>query len=104
MAVVMAAVFVWAFPVVDIVYFLSVALPYHSVNGSGYNEQYGLLGSNKATEDKIKLFPHQCEPMLYEIQNIILRKTGKKVEVMVYGDKGTPVILVQGYFDNYTSE
>ncbi|MBQ0090580.1 MAG: coenzyme F420-0:L-glutamate ligase [Prevotellaceae bacterium] len=53
-----------------------------------------MLGSNKATEDKIKLFPHSCEPMLYEIQNIILRKTGKKVEVMVYGDKGTPVILV----------
>ncbi|MCQ2113746.1 MAG: coenzyme F420-0:L-glutamate ligase [Bacteroidaceae bacterium] len=58
----------------------------HPVNGSGYNEQYGLLGSNKATEDKIKLFPHRCEPMLYEIQDIILRKTGKKVEVMVYGD------------------
>lgn len=57
-----------------------------SINGSGYNEQYGLLGSNKATEDRIKLFPHPCEDMLYAIQKRILDRTGKKVEVMVYGD------------------
>ena len=54
--------------------------------GGGYNEKFGLLGSNKATDDKIKLFPHECEPMLYDIQNRILSATGKKVEVMVYGD------------------
>ena len=54
--------------------------------GSGYNSKYGLLGSNKATEDKVKLFPHECEDMLYDIQQRILDKTGKKVEVMVYGD------------------
>ena len=52
----------------------------------GYNDKYGLLGSNKATEDKIKLFPHDCTPMLYDIQERIFRATGKKVEVMVYGD------------------
>ncbi|MBQ0137013.1 MAG: coenzyme F420-0:L-glutamate ligase [Bacteroidales bacterium] len=57
-----------------------------SVNGSGYHEKYGLLGSNKATEDRIKLFPHPCEEMLYAIQQRILAETGKKVEVMVYGD------------------
>ncbi|MCQ2311620.1 MAG: coenzyme F420-0:L-glutamate ligase [Paludibacteraceae bacterium] len=57
-----------------------------SHNGSGYHEQYGLLGSNKATEDRIKLFPHPCPDMLYAIQQRILEATGKKVEVMVYGD------------------
>lgn len=57
-----------------------------SVNGSGYNSNYGLLGSNKATEEKVKLFPHDCMPMLLEIQQTILQATGKKVEVMVYGD------------------
>ena len=57
-----------------------------SVNGSGYNEKYGLLGSNKSTEDKIKLFPHECTELVYEIQKNILEATGKKVEVMVYGD------------------
>lgn len=57
-----------------------------SNNGSGYNEKYGLLGSNKATEDKVKLFPHDCKPMLLDIQKTLLEKTGKKVEVMVYGD------------------
>ena len=57
-----------------------------SVNGSGYNEAYGLLGSNKATEDKIKLFPRDCKPLVLDIQNRILEKTGKHVEVMVYGD------------------
>ena len=57
-----------------------------SVNGSGYNEKYGLLGSNKSTEDKIKLFPHECRDLVYDIQKRILDRTGKKVEVMVYGD------------------
>jgi len=57
-----------------------------SIDGNGYNEQYGLLGSNKATEDKIKLFPHPCEEMLYAIQQRLLKATGKKLEVMVYGD------------------
>lgn len=56
------------------------------VNGSGYNEQYGLLGSNKATEDKIKLFPRECSPLVLDIQSRILQATGKHVEVMVYGD------------------
>ena len=57
-----------------------------SVNGSGYNEKYGLLGSNKSTEDKIKLFPKECKDLVVEIQNKLLEKTGKLVEVMVYGD------------------
>ena len=56
------------------------------VNGSGCNERYGLLGSNKSTEDKIKLFPRECQGMVEEIQTSILEKTGKHVEVMVYGD------------------
>ena len=56
------------------------------VNGSGCNERYGLLGSNKSTEDKIKLFPRECQGMVEEIQASILEKTGKRVEVMVYGD------------------
>lgn len=57
-----------------------------SVNGSGYNEHYGLLGSNKSTEDTIKLFPHQCQPLVKDIQARILKETGKHVEVMIYGD------------------
>lgn len=57
-----------------------------SVNGSGYNEKYGLLGSNKSTEDKVKLFPHQCQSLVEEIQERVLKATGKHVEVMVYGD------------------
>lgn len=57
-----------------------------SVNGSGYNENYGLLGSNKATEESVKLFPRDCMPVVENIQKGILDKTGKKVEVMVYGD------------------
>ena len=57
-----------------------------SVNGSGYNENYGLLGSNKSTEDTIKLFPRDCQPVVDEIQRQILERTGKHVEVMVYGD------------------
>ena len=56
------------------------------VNGSGYNEKYGLLGSNKSTEDKIKLFPNECKDLVLDIQSAILEKTGKCVEVMVYGD------------------
>ena len=56
------------------------------VNGSGYNEKYGLLGSNKATEDKVKLFPRDCQPLVVAIQQELLEKTGKRVEVMVYGD------------------
>ena len=56
------------------------------VNGSGCNEKYGLLGSNKATEDKVKLFPRDCQPLVVAIQKELLEKTGKHVEVMVYGD------------------
>ena len=56
------------------------------VNGSGCNEQYGLLGSNKSTEDKIKLFPRECRPLVLEVQDRIMKATGKHVEVMVYGD------------------
>ena len=57
-----------------------------SVNGSGYQERYGLLGSNKSTEDTIKLFPRECQGLVEEIQASLLEKTGKHVEVMVYGD------------------
>ncbi len=56
------------------------------INGSGCNEKYGLLGSNKSTEDKIKLFPRECKPLVLDIQARILKATGKHVEVMVYGD------------------
>jgi hypothetical protein len=56
------------------------------VNGSGCNERFGLLGSNKSTEDKIKLFPRDCTDLVYEIQKSVLNRTGKHVEVMVYGD------------------
>ena len=56
------------------------------INGSGYNENYGLLGSNKATEDQVKLFPRDCQPLVDEIQKRLQEKTGKCVEVMVYGD------------------
>ena len=56
------------------------------VNGSGCNEKYGLLGSNKSTEDKVKLFPRECKPLVLDIQARILAATGKHVEVMVYGD------------------
>lgn len=57
-----------------------------SIDGSGYNENYGLLGSNKSTEDMVKLFPRDAQPLVIEIQKQILNKTGKHVEVMVYGD------------------
>lgn len=57
-----------------------------SINGGGYNERYGLLGSNKATEESVKLFPRDCEPVINKIHDSILEKTGKNVEVMIYGD------------------
>ena len=56
------------------------------VGGSGYNAKYGLLGSNKSTEDKVKLFPRPCQDLVEEIQARLLKATGKHVEVMVYGD------------------
>ena len=57
-----------------------------SINGSGYNENYGLLGSNKSTEDTVKLFPRPCQDLVEAIQAKMLAETGKHVEVMVYGD------------------
>ncbi len=57
-----------------------------SVDGSGFNENYGLLGSNKATEDTIKLFPRDCQPFVDKVQSMMKERTGKNVEVMVYGD------------------
>ena len=57
-----------------------------SIDGSGYNENYGLLGSNKSTEDMVKLFPRDCKELVLDIQARILKATGKHVEVMVYGD------------------
>ena len=56
------------------------------VNGSGYNEKYGLLGSNKSTEDTVKLFPRDCQPLVDALQEKLLEVTGKHIEVMVYGD------------------
>ena len=56
------------------------------VSGSGCNERYGLLGSNKSTEDKVKLFPRECKDLVLDVQARILKATGKHVEVMVYGD------------------
>ena len=56
------------------------------VDGSGYNEKYGLLGSNKATDEKVKLFPRDAQGLVEGIQKTLLEKTGKKLEVMVYGD------------------
>lgn len=56
------------------------------VDGSGYNENYGLLGSNKATEETVKLFPRDCMPLVKDIQNRVLAAAGVHVEVMVYGD------------------
>ena len=57
-----------------------------SVDGSGYNEKYGLLGSNKSTEDTIKLFPKECKDLVLDIQKRLLDASGKHIEVMVYGD------------------
>ena len=56
------------------------------VDGSGFNPDYGLLGSNKATEERIKLFPRDCQAFVEDVQARMLERTGKKVEVMVYGD------------------
>jgi hypothetical protein len=56
------------------------------VNGSGYNERFGLLGSNKSTEDKVKLFPRECTELVLDVQRRFMDKTGKLIEVMVYGD------------------
>lgn len=69
----------------EIVYGLDDLLN-ESIDGSGYNEKYGILGSNKSTEDTIKLFPHDCRDLVLNIQAKILEKTNKHVEVMVYGD------------------
>ena len=57
-----------------------------SIDGSGYNEQYGLLGSNKSTENTVKLFPRDCSQLVVDIQDALLGRTGKHIEVMVYGD------------------
>lgn len=57
-----------------------------SVSGSGYNKEFGLLGSNKATEEMVKLFPRDCEEFVYSVQSKMKEATGKQVEVMVYGD------------------
>lgn len=57
-----------------------------SIDGSGYNEEYGLLGANKSTDDGVKLFPRNCQPVVDHIQSILQEKTGKNVEVMIYGD------------------
>ena len=56
------------------------------VNGSGCNEQYGLLGSNKATETTVKLFPRECDKFVERVAGLMKEKTGKNIEVMVYGD------------------
>lgn len=57
-----------------------------SIDGSGYNDRFGLLGSNKATEESIKLFPIHCDEMVSKIHQMMTLKTGKNVEVMIYGD------------------
>ncbi|MGC9363655.1 MAG: coenzyme F420-0:L-glutamate ligase [Fidelibacterota bacterium] len=57
-----------------------------SVNGSGYNPDYGLLGSNKANEETVKLFPRDCQPIVDRVQQLFREKTGKSVEVLIYGD------------------
>lgn len=57
-----------------------------SINGSGYNDQYGLLGSNRATEEKVKLFPINCQSLVEEIQSKFKEYTNKNIEVMIYGD------------------
>ena len=69
----------------EIVYGLDDILS-ESVNGSGYNEHYGLLGSNKATDEQVKLFPRDCQVVVEDIQKRLFDATGKHVEVMVYGD------------------
>ena len=69
----------------EVVYGLDDILT-ESVDGSGYNERFGLLGSNKSTEDTIKLFPKECSDLVADIQKRLLEATGKHMEVMVYGD------------------
>lgn len=56
------------------------------VDGSGYNDQYGLLGSNKSTEESVKLFPIKCQEFVEDVQKELIEKTGKQIEVMIYGD------------------
>ena len=77
----------------EIVYGLDDILT-QPVNGSGYNEQFGLLGSNKATEDSVKLFPRECSPLVNEIQSSILAKTGKHVEGIAWSRDGSFAWLV----------
>src|SRR5699024_4895022 len=62
------------------------ALLTEPIDNSGFNKEYGLLGSNKATDDSVKLFPRNCQPIVDNIQAIMKEKTGKTIEVMVYGD------------------
>ncbi len=69
----------------ELVYGLDDVLT-ESVDGSGCNEKYGLLGSNKATEESVKLFPRECEPIVLDVQKRIFDAVGVKVEVMIYGD------------------
>ena len=69
----------------EIVYGLDEILS-ESINGSGYNKEYGLLGSNKATDEQVKLFPRDCQAVVEDIQKRLFDATGKRVEVMVYGD------------------
>ena len=57
-----------------------------SIDGGGYNDRYGMLGSNKATENSVKLFPIHCQDMVDRIQSMLKEKTGKQIEVMIYGD------------------
>ena len=57
-----------------------------SIDGSGYNDKYGLLGSNLATDNSVKLFPRDCKKFVMEVQNIFKKRTGKNIEVLVYGD------------------
>ena len=71
----------------EIVYRMDEILT-ESVDGSGFNPQYGLLGSNKATEDKVKLFPRDCQKFVDRLQEELFKATGKKIECMVYGDGG----------------
>jgi len=59
-----------------------------SVDGSGYNSAYGLLGSNKATEEKVKLFPRDCEAFVEDLARTLFEQTGKRIETMIYGDGG----------------
>ena len=56
------------------------------INGSGFNENYGLLGSNKATDEKVKLFPRNCQEFVEKTQALLNEATGKNIEVMIYGD------------------